>query len=262
MPKNDVVKHDLVVGEAIDWDADMQPMELPSQPEAPDAKPLLADPPTDTMIDGRVLTETPYRSVGKMGLRFVPETTLYGSGWVVAKKAFITAGHCVYYRPKGGWIIRAEFCPRFNVACEKGWKVSAVYTLQGWLDGDWAYDLAACVVTEDFGDTEPPVAFQTFTVPALEYAAIGYPMDPTSNHDFNGKRMWQSYGKFLKLENDRLYAENDFTHGASGGPWLEASESDDVGGITSSRSGDDPNIAKSPLFVEGFRNLYDAVKDL
>lgn len=265
MGKNDVVKHDLPVdAQAIDWDAVMEPVE--TWPQSRRAA-VLAEAPTDTMLTGQILQEAPYRSVGKMALQFTPEKTLFGSGWVVAPRAFITAGHCVYHIGKGGWIIKGQFCPRYDNACTKYFKVATVYTLQGWIDrqdeADRQYDMAACVVTEEFTASEPPIEFAAYTLPALQYAAVGYPAKPNDTHDFNGKRMWQSYGNFIQLSSGILSAENDLTGGASGGPWLQASENDAVGGITVYRRPDsDPNVALSPEFAEGFMNLYNAVKDL
>jgi hypothetical protein len=58
-----------------------------------------------------------------------------------------------------------------------------------------------------------------------------------------------------------IWAENDLTGGASGGPWLRGDD-EIVGGLTSARITDDPNLAVSPVFAQGFQNLYDAVKNL
>lgn len=262
MAKNDVVKHDLFVGANFDLTADIEPIDFPPPRRRPSAEPsALVTAPTDTMITGQTLTAHPYRSVGKMFIQFDPLRTIGGSGWVVARKAFITAGHCVYWPPKTGWIFAATFCPRFNVECDKTYTVASVYTLQGWIDDqdDRQYDLAACVVTENFTDAEPPLAFETFALPSLNYAAIGYPGKPTPAHDFNGKRMWQSYGEFISLTNHVMEAANDLTGGSSGGPWVSG-DADIAGGLTSYRE-DDPLVARSPYFGQGFQNLYDAVKD-
>lgn len=261
MAKNDVVKKDLAVANAaLDWDADVDPIDLPAVhgkrlPAAPMAKP-----PTDKMITGEELTQHPYCSVGKVQMKFGTRW-FYGSGWVVSPRAFITAGHCVYWEEKGGWVSQVGFCPRFNLKCERAWTVSAVYTLQGWIDGDRTYDLAACVVTKPFTATEPPLAFAKFTLPPIGYATLGYPSTPTDKHDFNGKRMWRCQGEFVVFSGDVITAANDFTSGSSGGPWFEPPDGK-AGGITSGRVLDDPNLAQSPIFGEGFQNLYNAVKDL
>lgn len=263
MGKNDVVRHDLqtTLGAPIDWEAAI-PLELPTRPGRRRGGRLLGDPPTDTMIHEDSFGEPPYQSVGKMKMAWNPANPRRGSGWVVAKRAYITAAHCVYKPEKGGWILKAFFCPRFNVDCVRWWPVSTVLTLQGFIDDQTndRYDLAACIVAEEFTDSEPPLPFQFFTTNAAEYAALGYPGTPTTRHPFNAKRMWQSYGKFLSMNDGVVTAENDFTGGSSGGPWLDAS-SDMVVGLTSSRD-DDPDTAHSPVFADGFRNLYNAVKDL
>ena len=265
MPPNDVVRHDLRVFPRIDFEGESEPMPMPLMSRPPGL--ALAKPPNDTMITGQVLDVLPYRSVGKMKLFFDPLRSLEASGWVVAPRAFITAGHCVYTVSRGGWIIEASFCPRFNLSCPgTDYKVEAVFTLQGWIDQgpeDRQYDLAACLVTERFAATEPPLAFVVNRDPALEYAAIGYPTKPISTHDFNGLRMWQSFGETQDEGDGLIWAENDLTGGASGGPWIRGGGDDDiVGGLTSARITDDPNLAVSPVFAQGFQNLYDAVKNL
>lgn len=262
MAKNDVVKHDLTTSNAVfDWDADVEGIEHPfSIASAPQAAAPMVKAPTDRMITSDEITESPYCSVGKMQMKFDPLMTKGGSGWVVARKAFITAGHCVYTESMGGWIIQAAFCPRYDGSCPKTFTVSTVYTLQGWIDGDWAYDLAACVVTENFTSAEPPLEFALMTLPPLKYVAIGYPIKPTSDHDFNGKRMWRSQGAFSVYSSDMITAANDLTTGASGGPWLEPPDGK-AGGVTSHRESD-ANVAISPAFLQGFQNLYDTVKDL
>jgi hypothetical protein len=143
--------------------------------------------------------------------------------------------------------------------------VEAVFTLQGWLDNsvpnrNVPFDMAACLVTEPFDAAEPPLAFVVNPLPALQFAAIGYPGKRIPNHPFNGKRMWQSLGAMNSASGGTIWAENDFTAGASGAPWCAPQEDWVVRGLTSSRN-NDPNLAASPAFAEGFQNLYNAVKD-
>lgn len=264
MPPNDVVRHDLKVSEQSDWEGEPLPLPLVSAPERVAAP---ANPPATTMISKQINT-APYRSVGKMMIKFNPLRSMGVTGWVVSTRAFITAGHCVYSVKRGGWIIEADFCPRFNVECSaRLYKVEAVFTLQGWLDQNQTgepnqsqYDMAACLVTKLFQRSEPPLQF-VVNSPATRYAAIGYPSKPIRAHEFNGKRMWQALGK-RTYQNAVICAENNLTGGASGGPWCDPANKWVVSGLTSARVKEDPNLAASPVFSQGFQNLYDAVKDL
>jgi len=200
-------------------------------------------------------------------MRLVIDGKVKGAtGWVVAPRAFITAGHCVYYKALGGWITEAALCPRFDNACAKAYTVTAVYALKGWIDSgddeDHRYDIAACVVSEKFADTEPPLSFDTSILPGLKFTAIGYPITPITGHEFNGKRMWKSVGGLISAGGDIQWAENNLTNGASGGPWCEPDNNYVVSGLTSYRE-DDANRSASPMFSNGgFQNLYDAVKNL
>ena len=269
MPATDVVKHDLpklLDDSEFDWTEDVEPLPLPlvSGPE----RAALGNPPT-TMITSPQIDKAPYRSVGKMTIRFKPLRSKGVTGWVVSPRAFITAGHCVYAVKHGGWIIEADFCPRFNVKCSaRTYKVEAVFTLQGWLDDQnqpgnisSQYDMAACLVTKAFQSKEPPLTFVVDSPPARRYAAIGYPGKPVSIYAFNGKRMWQALGNKTQ-QNGIICAENNLTGGASGGPWCDPANKWVVSGLTSARFKEDPNLVASPVFSEGFQKLYDAVKDL
>lgn len=264
MGKNDVVRHNLTIGAEVDWGADAEPIDMRRATHSLRRTPgLVGNPPNDTMIRGQSFNEPPYQSIGKLRMKFPIGRSTVGSGWVVARRAFITAGHCVHTKDRGGWINEGTFCPRFNLTCERAWTVETVLTLQGWLDDedDRQFDLAACIVTEAFTDKEPPLPFRYYTQPATEYVGIGYPRRPSTRSPFNGKRMWQSYGKTLSITRDNvIIAENGLTGGGSGGPWIEG-DSDDVGGVNSYRE-DDPDWLGSPMLLQGFKNLYEAVKDL
>jgi hypothetical protein len=94
MPPNDVVRHDLKVSEQFDWEGEPLPIPLVSGPERVAA---LGNPTTTTMIS-KEINKAPYRSVGKMKMKFTNLRSSNATGWVVSKRAFITAGHCVYFR--------------------------------------------------------------------------------------------------------------------------------------------------------------------
>jgi V8-like Glu-specific endopeptidase len=265
MANTDVVKHDLTTalrGAQFNWDEPVDPVPFPrGRQGGPSASALVGTvPPVTTLVTDEERVTAPFRSVGKMIL-VISGAKKGASGWVVARKAFITAGHCVFHPDYGGWITQAGFAPRYNNRADTSFTVTSVYSLKGWVDSKlWAYDLAACVVTENFADTEPPLAYNTGIIPALKDTAIGYPIRPIAGHDFNGKRMWKSVGKLVDLKNDLQYATNNFTGGSSGGPWCDNDDKFQVTGLTSNR-GDDANVAESPTFDNGFQNLYNAIKD-
>ena len=121
--------------------------------------------------------------------------------------------------------------------------------------------MAACIISEDFASSEPPLAFQTGIFTPSKFAAIGYPGTPIAKYQFNGKRMWQSVGAWVSEKNGIVWAENNLTSGASGGPWCDPDGNYRVYGLTSYRE-DDPDQAGSPAFLDGFDNLYDALKNL
>lgn len=261
MGKDDVVKHDLSGLQHPDWDADLEGIPAPHRLRGSgDAFAPAVSAPSTRIVKPEELTDLPYCSVGKMWIELATGKRVGATGWVVAPQAFITSGHCVYHPDHGGWITQAAFCPRYDGSCPKPFTVSAVYTLQGWLDGDWAYDIAACVVTERFTTAELPLLWEKFTLPPLKALALGYPIKPTSKHEFNGKRMWRCLGDIESYSGGILTMANDFTGGASGGPWLTPPDAP-AEGLTSDR-GPSADLATSPVFGQGFENLYDAVKSI
>jgi hypothetical protein len=104
MPSNDVVRQNLNVSARIDFDGESEPMPMPLISRPADL--ALGDQPTTTQITTQTIDTAPYRSVGRMRMFFNSPEGFNASGWVVAPRAFITAGHCVYRKRRGGWMSR------------------------------------------------------------------------------------------------------------------------------------------------------------
>lgn len=265
MPAYDVVKHDLTTSSSVfDWEnAEPLPLPVVRKAQAENIVKVMGEQPVTTLVTKTERKSAPYQSVGKMGL-IIGEKGYAGSGWIVAPRAFITAGHCVYYEKLGGWLTEGVFAPHYDVD-DTGWEytITTVYTLKGWIESrstDHRYDMAACVVSGAEDWDEPPLAFDRG--PADDYIAIGYPSIPIPGYNFNGEHMWKSVGNHERggVDTGLWWAENNLTNGSSGGPWC-ATGSYEVCGLNSFRR-DDLNLMASPIFEEGFDNLYNAVKNL
>lgn len=267
MAKSDVVKHDLTTllqgAASLNIDKIDEPFPFPGDKKGLQAQEkLLVKPPITTLVSDEDRAKLPYCSVGRVGV-LIGTKKLFGSGWVVAKRAFITAGHGVYISARGGWINQAQFAPRFNTKAGKVYDVKTVYSLKGWVENDESpYDMAACVVTEDFTEAEPPLKFEATLFAPKIITAIGYPNRPIPGHDFNGKRMWQSVGEFIKDAEDMWWAANNMSAGASGGPWCDPASKMIINGITANRPDGETDVVRSPDFFNGLDKLYKAVKDL
>lgn len=273
MADTDVVKRDLAAlspGLPVNWEEYKEPVPFPDiNPHSPlKPSPAFLPPPVTTRVSSKELVTAPYRSIGRMGMNFVlhgKTLKVTATGWVVAKRAFVTAGHSVYREIYGGWITWAGFAPRYNRRVDTAFGVESVYTLKGWVDsGEPRYDLAACVITGEFADTEPPLVFSNSDLPPLSVTAIGYPARPSGQFNFNGERMWKCIGEFVRDEDGMRIAANNLTEGSSGGPWGDTVDNSEIVGLTSTRDEEhfEQPISKSPFFAQGFQNLYDAVKDL
>ncbi|MGA2650784.1 MAG: hypothetical protein ABSF28_09685 [Terracidiphilus sp.] len=135
MADTDVVKHDLKTtanAPETNWEEYTEPVPFPSGGGDLLIEPgkLNYTPPVTTRITVEELVTAPYRSVGRMGV-VIGGGKKTASGWVVARRAFITAGHCVYHPDYGGWITQAGFAPRYNNGVDTAFTVASVYTLKG-----------------------------------------------------------------------------------------------------------------------------------
>jgi V8-like Glu-specific endopeptidase len=268
MADTDVVEHKFnndEMDEVIDWEESLEPVPILSGEEGQPVTPLTVIKPKPDEVTKDERNEEPYRSIGKLGMTYEVGVNQYrmrySSGWVVATRAFITAGHCVYKHNLSGkeWPRNGRFEPRFHLKESKYYKVIAIYTLAGWVNSKKpAYDMAACVIGEDFANTEPPLQFDTKSLKRTKsYTAVGYPGKPIGEFDYSGERMWKCVGKGQDAGALKL-AENNFTSGASGGPWFDNDTNYVVTGINSFRR-DNQNVLYSPYFKNGFQKLFDIV---
>jgi V8-like Glu-specific endopeptidase len=248
-----------------DWDQPMAPIPMPED-SAGVAAELSAStaPPSPSLVGDEARVQAPYRSVGRFLAKF--HELGHGSGWVVAQRAFITAGHCVYRPQYDGWITAALFVPRYHKELKSAYKVETIFTLEGWYnDQKRAYDMAVCVVTKNFDlDKEPPLAFKAESPYLLEFKAIGYPGRTEGEYDFNGERMWDCDGESLNSADGVQWMACNFTNGASGGPWWDSTNGY-VAGLSAGRNKSQEQLS-SPDFGndkgKGLENLYKEVKDL
>src|SRR5437773_1171929 len=103
MAPNDVVQHDLSSGTPFNWSEALLPIEMTDREAS--VRPGAMKVPVTQRVTAEELTTHPYRSVGRMGVVLADGERRTGSGWVVARRGFITARHCVYLQ---GWIDTRE----------------------------------------------------------------------------------------------------------------------------------------------------------
>jgi V8-like Glu-specific endopeptidase len=204
----------------------------------------------------------PYQAVGKLFMSF-GNRNYVGSAWTIAESGIFTAGHCVFEREMG-WATRLLFVPRFHDGSAPigQWTFTQIASVSGWTrDRNFQYDLACF-------KTDRPIRPQTGSLGFMAnhpsnsgpYTGIGYPASATSQHPFNGQRMWRSSGNYISGSNP-IQSWNNMTGGCSGGPWATWRNGQVyANGLNSFRYTNNPATMYSPYFGEAFLNLYNWVK--
>ena len=116
---------------------------------------LLAPPATAqrTLFEGdrKPITNTrayPWRAVCKLYIKY-PKHNVIGSGIMVGTKYLLTAGHCVYHKPSGGWAKSIEAIPGyFGPADYKPFGsafATDFQTFSGWIENSHSYSDIALV---------------------------------------------------------------------------------------------------------------------
>ncbi|RRS01608.1 trypsin-like serine peptidase [Glycomyces terrestris] len=141
----------------------------------------------------------------------------------------LTAAHCLYgpYDDPAGWSSNVVFVPGYDNGYEPNGTWTADYftqtVLTSWADdGDVNRDVGMFLVnTNSSGQTLNQVVgghgFATGQGYEVDLHTIGYP----ANHD-NNEVQWHCWGQSESagLFDDRIQMNCNFSHGASGGPWL------------------------------------------
>jgi Trypsin-like peptidase domain len=206
----------------------------------------------------------PYSATGKLFTR-VSGGVGHGSAFVLGHRLVFTAAHCV----DGGQAV--EFVPGYlSDGSVRKWKMKFWFIHQAYLKapgGDLRYDFAICITDP----ADAPIQPATGTLGWLsephgqaDCVSIGYPMSPPTALGFDGNRMWQSRGGFLRSDAESLVpARNGMTRGCSGGPWVVnlgiAGGWRAVGLNSHVRSFDD-QVMYSPAFDEDFVDMIEAAK--
>ena len=224
--------------------------------------------------------EYPYSAVGKVLAR-KGNSTWHGSGWIVGRRAIVTAGHVVNKRsdalPESQWqfydnlFFAPEYTPQSTgpefrlVECRihrnfvdprvrdhLRWDIAVAYVEEDLIRdyGSLGYDASGAIE-----DGEP--------VESVGYPLKSRPLNPAENggqhdfenHDFDGNQMWYSFGECLWTASDFHHMSNEMTPGCSGGPWL-ANETVAVG-LNSHGNAVHNNSNYSPIFDDDFLALIN-----
>jgi hypothetical protein len=224
------------------------------------------------------LTDTysfPNRVHGKVFFTQPGEGNFVCSGTVVDaenRATVITAGHCVH--DAGGWSTNFAFAPGYRNLLGMGsapygvWAASGEVAPQPWVDSqNLKFDVGAAVLARDVSGRSLEdvvgargVAFnQTVT---QSFRSHGYPAQATSEHPFDGTRLWACDSSPPLADNPTSASGPatmgigcDMTGGSSGGGWVTGDGR--LNGVNSYRYTNEPDLMYGPYFGSAVKALYD-----
>lgn len=184
----------------------------------------------------------PWAAICALRIRAQNGVSYVGTGWLVAPRTVLTAGHCVYLHDAGGWASSIEVIPAMNGASRPfGSAVSSnLRSVTGWTVNRSSENDYGCIILpadKRFGDSTGYFGFAVRNDRFLMDAALnlsGYPLDkgadtqwymaqrPKSVTEKNIKYDIDTYGgqsgaPIWVLENGNRYAVGIHTNGHDSG---------------------------------------------
>jgi V8-like Glu-specific endopeptidase len=163
----------------------------------------------------------PWRAICSLRIRAGNGTSWIGTGWLVAPRTVITAGHCVFMRDQGGWARSIEVIPGKDGAEMPFGSVVATRfaSVVGWKrDGDREYDYGTILLPagQALGARVGHFGFADYDDAALGGAQLnlsGYPGDKGM-----GATQWWHARKTKSVSARVIEYEIDTVGGQSGAP--------------------------------------------
>ncbi len=226
------------------------------------------------------ITQFPYTAVGKMFFVDQDGGMFVGSAWVVGRRSFATAAHCLFdAEGSHDFYDNITFVPGFDgdgQAVQIPAVESAVhpnYQSEPFPE-QLRWDIGVTTVDHDLIADFGALGYDASgSVSGAEIEAVGYPAEsrpiPRSRNNgqtdsetfpFDGSDMWRSIGDFLGEDGDLHGMENEMTGGCSGGPWITPDDHVAIG-LNSHRMVPHDNRMFSPLFDDDFLLLLEWLEE-
>jgi V8-like Glu-specific endopeptidase len=221
------------------------------------------------------IAQFPYSAIAKMFFIDQNGDMFVGSAWVIGRRSFATAAHCLFdAEGSQDFYDNITFVPGFDGDNAGGIPAveSAVHpTYQSEsFPKHLRWDFGVATVDHDLIADFGALGYDASgSISAAEIEAIGYPAESrpiprtrnggqtdSESFPFDGSNMWHSIGDFLDEADDLHGMENEMTGGCSGGPWITPDDHVAIG-LNSHRMVPHDNRMFSPLFDEDFLLLLE-----
>jgi glutamyl endopeptidase len=175
-------------------------------------------------VDDRVrinaITTYPWRCICSLAITAANGTSWIGTGWLVAPRTVITAGHCVWIHSQGGRVASIRVMPgRNGSATETPFKsclATHVRTTVKWIEErDSSRDYGCILLPKSFLDYSSLGTFGYASLSSLSNLTVnlsGYPGDKPAG------TQWFHSRKIKSVESRRFYYDIDTAGGQSGAP--------------------------------------------
>lgn len=178
---------------------------------------------TDDRVRVSATASYPWRAICALKITAANGRRFIGSGWLVAPRTVITAGHCVFMHNEGGWVRSIEVVPGLNDAARPyGSAFSGnLRSVVGWTQSrNREYDYGAIILPANarLGDRTGWFGFAVRDDTFLRAAHLnlsGYPGDK------GGNQQWFMAQRTKSVSSRVITYEIDTMGGQSGSPvWI------------------------------------------
>jgi V8-like Glu-specific endopeptidase len=217
---------------------------------------------TDDRVRISPTTSFPWRAVCALRITAQDNTKWIGTGWLVAPRTVITAGHCVYMHDHGGWPKSIEVIPGLNDSQRPFGSCTGTTfrSVVGWVNSKQReYDYGAIILPTNCrpGDKTGVFGFAVKDNPYLMNAYLnlsGYPGDK------GGNQQWFMARRAKSVAPRVIYYEIDTMGGQSGSPvWVKVGNARYAVGIHTNGliSGNSATRIVQPVFnnIQAWKNL-------
>jgi V8-like Glu-specific endopeptidase len=175
-------------------------------------------------VDNRMqVTNTakdPWRRICALRITFPTGKTYRGTGFLIGRRAVVTAGHCVYLHNDGGWAKKIEVIPGSNGTLQPyGAAVSTTFrSVSGWVKSKKPESDYGCILL-------PSGAFEGKNLGAFGFAALDGPKLLAATAYLSGypgdkpfAELWGMKRKLKTVTSNTLVYDIDTMGGQSGAP--------------------------------------------
>ncbi len=182
-------------------------------------------------VDNRVrvfaTTSYPWRAICSLKITAQDNSRWIGTGWLVAPRTVMTAGHCVYMHDHGGWAKSIEVIPGLNDAARPYGSCSSnsLRSVNGWVNSksrDFDYGAIILPANCRLGDRTGYFGFGVKTDAYLRSSVLnlsGYPGDK------GGNQQWFMALRPKSVSSRVITYDIDTIGGQSGAPvWVKVGD--------------------------------------